>query len=615
MLLHDIAIQTESKQVNIVKSRPLPFTVDSFIKSKKKEKSLCSTPEIVEYMPDDPFIQKYTEEVSLNCNKTTIYTKLDQGTGIVRLTKESVEDKVSCFYSFLWRTPDQDNFIDYSDVYLIPISGFQMTNENDIANVSCSRNGKIVYKNTHLWMKDLRPKAGGSRVKGPSVVVIFLESLSYVNFNKYLKKAKISLENLGNVHYLKGFVKHHDNSFPNSMAFLTGLRADRDYQSRHYFANTYFDDVEPKVNYLWDDFSSKGYVTGFLEDLAYIGIFNYAKMGWKKEPTDWYPRAYWDQMYPEPGSFVIGNALDNKEQFCFNDKLKIDIFLDQIYNFMDKMKKLDQQYFLYTFYCQVTHNDANNNQIVDEPFANFFTRTKGMFNDTLLIFAGDHGPRYGSASLHSAFGRLEERMNLVSIRVPESLDSKYPHLRKFLTANENRLTSWPDIHSLVKDITEGSYEPVTRVTKKIGPISPWRELVHPNRTCDDAYIFPAYCVCNGSMNTDFRNPDFYDMYWSYKTVEEYVNKLITGAKDLDPEIYGSCNGTQKVNTKLIDMKYILPKIGKNFMIDKIKIKVFLEPANMYLTTNVIVQHHENSFSVMDDKFRILKTVCKQTSVE
>lgn len=604
--------QSHFYQPNEVKSKPSLFDVDSFIKSWNKRKHLCSTPEILDYMLDDPFIQKYTKNVSLQCNKTNIYTKLDQTTGIVRLTKNAIEDRVSCSYSFLWRTFEQDNFIDYSGIDPIPRSGIQMTNENDIANVSCTKNGEQVYKNTHLWIRDLKPKVE-PQVKGPSVAVIFLESLSSVSYNRYMKKTRIAMENLGNIHYLKGFVKHNDNSFPNSVSFLTGMRVDWDYEEK-VFKHTYFDEVEPKVKYLWDDFSSRGYVTGFLEDMAIVGIFNYAKWGWKTSPTDWNPRAFWVQMYPESGSFKIWDAMNLKEQFCFNEP-KVDIFLNQVHDFMVKMKKLDQPYFLYAFYSQMTHDDINNYQIVDEPFANFFGRTKGMYNDTLLIFAGDHGPRYGSPSVPSGFGRLEERMNLVSIRVPESLDAKYPHLKKFLAANEDKLSSWADIHSLVGDIARGSYDPVTSVTKKVGPISPWRELVHPDRTCNDAYVYSAYCVCNGTMNTDFRSPEKYDMYWSYKAIQDYVNKLIAEAKDSEPEVYGRCDDNQKVNTTFIDMKYILPKVGENFMTDRMKIKVFLEPANVYLSTIITVKHHKDHFVVNDDEFRVLDIVCKRESME
>lgn len=583
-----------------------PFNVNRLIEEWEKESPLCSTPKIIDEMTNDPFIKKYTKKVSLKCNETTVYTQLDQETGLLTLTDDALNDEVSCYYSFLWRTFEQDNYIDYSGIDPIPRSGIQMTNENDIANVSCTKNEDKVYENTHLWIRDLKPKVK-PHVRGPSVLVLYLESLSTVSFNRYMKKTKEALFDLGNIHHMKGFVKHNDNSFPNSVSFLTGQRIDWEYEEK-VFKKKYFDDITPKVNYLWDDFSERGYVTGFLEDMAIVGIFNYAKWGWKSSPVDWNPRAFWVQMYPETGSFKIWDSMNKKEQWCFHG-VKVDLFLDQVYHFMKKMNKMNQPYFLYAFYSQMTHDDINNYQLVDEPFANFFRKTNQMYDDTLLIFAGDHGPRYGSPSVPSGFGRLEERMNLVTVRVPETLDSKYPYLQKFLSANEDRLISWTDIHSLVQDIAKGTYDPVQRTSKRSGPISPWRELVHPMRTCDDAYVYKAYCVCNGTMNTDFRIPERYDMYWSYRAVQDYVNKIINTAKESDPDQYGECEETQKVNTTFIDMKYVLPTDGEDFMTDKMLIKVYLEPANVYLTTKISVKHHRDSFAVDDDEKRVLNVIC------
>ena len=585
--------------------------VDSFIENWNESKPLCSAPEILNQMLDDPFIQKYTKKVSLECNKKKIYTKLDQETALLTLTDEAVEDEVSCFYSFLWRSSGQDNYIDYSGIDPIPDSGVQITNENDIANVSCTKDGGEVYRNTHMWIPDLKPSVESRSHGQPSLLVLFLESLSSVSFNRYMKKAKKSLENLGNVFYLNGFVKHNDNSFPNSVSMLTGDRIDWEYEEK--VKSTFFDDVTPKARYLWDDFSSKGYVTGFLEDMAIVGIFNYAKRGWKAPPVDWYPRAFWVQMYPESGSFKIWNSMNELAQFCFNGP-KVDTFLDQVYSFMKKMNGENQPFFLFAFYSQMTHDNINNYQMVDEPFANFFDRTKSMYNNTLLVFAGDHGPRYGSPSVPSGFGRLEERLNLVTVRVPESLDSKYPHLKKYLTGNRDRLTSWIDVHEMIKDVALESYSPVMEVAKKSGPISPWRELVHPDRTCDDAHIFRAYCVCNGTINTDSRAPEKYDIYWAYKAVEHFVKRAIEKAKRVEPEKYSDCIPEQIVITNstsyAIDMKYIIPQIGENFMTDRIRISVFLKPSNVWLATEITVVHHADHFNIVDDEERVLKVVCK-----
>lgn len=69
---------------------------------------------------------------------------------------------------------------------------------------------------------------------------------------------------------LDNFVKPMDNSFPNSMAAMTGRKVD--WPEEVELKKDYFDD---KLPYIWDEFKKSGYITGFLEDMAQIGVFNY----------------------------------------------------------------------------------------------------------------------------------------------------------------------------------------------------------------------------------------------------------------------------------------------------------------------------------------------------
>ena len=161
---------------------------------------------------------------------------------------------------------------------------------------------------------------------------------------------------------------------------------------------------------------------------------------------------------------------------------------------------------------------------------------------------------------------------------------------------------------LIQDIAMDSFEPVMEVSKKAGPISPWRELVHPERTCEDAYIFRAYCICNGTVNTDWRQPKSYDMVRVYGAVERYVNEAIRKVLEKEGK-YANCE-PQKVDTTTIDMQYIVPSIGQDFMTDHIQISLFLEPAHVRLRTKVVVRHHADSFNVEDEPGRVLDLVCK-----
>ena len=45
-------------------------------------------------------------------------------------------------------------------------------------------------------------------------------------------------------------------------------------------------------------------------------------------------------------------------------------------------------------------------------------------------------------------------MPLFAIRLPDKLESKYPHLRQYLDYNRDKLVSWLDLHQLLLDIVE-----------------------------------------------------------------------------------------------------------------------------------------------------------------
>lgn len=200
------------------------------------------------------------------------------------------------------------------------------------------------------------------------------------------------------------------------------------------------------------------------------------------------------------------STLLNKQQFCYeNNGPKIQIFNNQIENFIRKQTSADLPFFLIASYSQMTHEDFNNFQMVDSVYADFIRRMKPLLNDTILIFAGDHGPRFGSFT-NTALGQMEENMPLVMLRIPDKLAELHPKLRLHLRANADRLTTWYDINQMLKDVATHQFEPIDFKSSKTGPVSPWRELVPPTRTCIDANIDAACCVCNNSISMSPSKP-------------------------------------------------------------------------------------------------------------
>ncbi|KAI1283031.1 hypothetical protein HDE_12781 [Halotydeus destructor] len=292
--------------------------------------------------------------------------------------------------------------------------------------------------------------------------------------------------------------------FPNAIAILTGQRIpwnESGILSEVDLKPNYFD---KKLPYVFDDFKDGGYVTGFLEDMGLIGVFNYGKKGFIEPPTDWYPKPFWVQMYPERGDFDLYDVMKNPSRYCFEQNgAKFDIFVNQTLEFMAKHEAMKQPYFLMSFHSQVTHENFNNFQLLDQSMADFINGAKPYLDNTIFIFAGDHGPRYGPM-VFQPLGQLENRMPLVTMRIPESLDTKHPHLRQLLTANQRSLLTHYDVYALLKDVATGSF------TLKLEPgqlshINPSRTLIPSNRSCSDAGIDAIYCVCDNELHVEYLN--------------------------------------------------------------------------------------------------------------
>lgn len=183
---------------------------------------------------------------------------------------------------------------------------------------------------------------------------------------------------------LKGLTKIADNSYPNMTPLLTGKRI--------YYNELPRDIYGPYDDWplIWKDFQKKGYMTSLIEDDPEFTLFNYLSQGFvEKPPTDWYPRPLWLEMAGFKGIW-------DQLTFCFNHKPKIDIWSEQVLQFLRHCDQNDMPYFAFTFYIQVTHNDFNRAQMIDSHIANLVAEFQAKHKDSIFILMGDHGNRFGN---------------------------------------------------------------------------------------------------------------------------------------------------------------------------------------------------------------------------
>ncbi|KAI1283242.1 hypothetical protein HDE_12782 [Halotydeus destructor] len=531
---------------------------------------VCPAPAV---NPFDPMALKYFKRnLTYSCPKMAPLTQVNEY-GLIGLTDYAITNDFSCNVSLFSSVYMYDYAVQYGPNQVLNSAGLKLNNTQNLANVSCSQDGGEIFHNSHYYIPTIKRSQDQNK---PSVVIFVLESLSKLSFERFMPRSREAFEHLGHVHMFDNFVKPMENSFPNMMALLTGDRIPCNETGSELDEVTLSEDyLDNKLPFVWDDFQNGGYVTAYLEDMPSIGLFNYyPKKGFKKPPTDWYPIAYWLQMYPDMSKFDLYDVFDNTSQYCFEQNgAKVDIFFEQMLDFMKKYEAMRQPYFLMGFHSQMTHEDFNNFQLVDQSMANFVLGAEKYLDNTILILAGDHGPRFGPL-VFEPIGLLETRMPFLAMRIPKQLDKRQPNLRKYLKANRASLMTWYDLHAFLKDVARGRFGRDFR--RKSRSFNPSRSLIPRDRSCRDADIDDVFCVCDREIHlNDLASSD---VDGAVAAINDYLAEI------LDP--YVKTNRIEpQIMEKIINARYVMPRHGHDFGY-VLRIKFTVSPSNVSLDETV-----------------------------
>jgi hypothetical protein len=107
----------------------------------------------------------------------------------------------------------------------------------------------------------------------------------------------------------------------------------------------YFDAL-PMV---WKNFSNKGYMTFYNEDEPQWNVFNYEYKGFKKPPTDYYPRPFWLAMHEN----IL--KLNSNNSKCYAHVPKHHHLLNYTRDFVLMMSKEKRPYFALTLSSCLSH--------------------------------------------------------------------------------------------------------------------------------------------------------------------------------------------------------------------------------------------------------------------
>ncbi|XP_037076680.1 uncharacterized protein LOC119097830 [Pollicipes pollicipes] len=262
------------------------------------------------------------------------------------------------------------------------------------------------------------------------------DSLSRLQFLRWFPRSRRFLSDRMEAFELGGLNKNGDNTWPNLVQMFTGMEQA---EMKRQCAPDPKKDPLDGCPFMWKEFKQAGYRTAMAEDAPGMGSFNYLKLGFLKQPTDYYTR---------PTSLLLDANI------AYNKQLNTNLCEGTRYSYFSTFKYAldlgtrlaDRPY--WGFVCQnvFSHDSFNMPYFLDEPYYKVLESlfSSGALNNTVLVTMGDHGLRWGRER-QTFIGGLEERLPFMSLYFPRWLRRRYPAAFDNLRVNQHRLSTFRDV--------------------------------------------------------------------------------------------------------------------------------------------------------------------------
>ncbi|CAF1200960.1 unnamed protein product [Didymodactylos carnosus] len=370
-----------------------------------------------------------------------------------------------------------------------------------------------VRSSQNWWQKLSQPK-----IMPPSILFIILDAVSGLQAQRALPQTVAYLKSKG----LYSFSRHSivgDGTFDNIVPLFFGKRsADllvpnvKDLRYKFETKEARMQDkkkvwVKKVVHYpgpfdndsfIMKNFSRQfNYTTFFSEEWKESAFYN-LKNGFHEQPTDFYLRPFWLSVYDSSSYNKFWGNSNPKP--CYLNKLLHHLSLDWLKQFLEVHSGIDQPKFGILKLNEMSHDYMERLFWIDHDLKayleDFYDR--GLLNNTILMFCGDHGHRQHRIRL-TRIGGMEVKLPFFSMLLPNWFKEKFPTAVTNLANNRGVLTSWWDVYETLVNILNMLENPSIFDPLKVNwkSSTPGISLFHPipDRNCILAGIPEKYCPC------------------------------------------------------------------------------------------------------------------------
>lgn len=442
-------------------------------------------------------------------------------------------DQINCTLEFIDRDPTQGNDRITTFVFRSTLNFDQPVDmKTDTVIVRCMDLNMVeVYSNIHAHPvpknKTFQKKDDPKETDQLSVLMFILDSVSKSVLIRHLPKTYKFIKDVMHFKIFDGFSKVGDNTRPNMVAALTGLRCQQEQENMKADIN---EDYE-KINFdhwplIWKFYSQKGYTTVFNEEKAKWGLFHYLSRGFKDKPVDFYYHTYWHAIDRQDDSDEKQENQTLFKSHCFRGVSRVERLLDLAKRHIVTMNNILQ--FQYVFLTDLSHEyDGSEIERADDFLVDFFQKLYNpsktdLLNNTVILFMGDHGHRF-TPIRKTLVGLIEERTPMFNIWFPKWFHKKYPQISKNLNLNSVRLSSPFDVYETLKDLANSNFNGDQKPMGSRGYSQLYE--IPPNRTCYEAGIPDHHCTCISMKPIDNLNNNP-QLQLVAKTVVDHLNSKL-----------------------------------------------------------------------------------------